>query len=144
MSGEAAPLQFIPTLPPEEAARAHFYALIATLFYAPPDERLLKTLADAGELDGADSPLAAAWRALSEAARHVSPARAREEYDSLFIGVGKAPVTLYACAYSIRFSNEVPLVELRAELALLGLARRGEANEPEDHIAGLCDVMRYL
>ena len=44
MSGEAAPLQFMQTLPAEEAARAHFYALIATLFYAAPDERLLNTL----------------------------------------------------------------------------------------------------
>jgi TorA maturation chaperone TorD len=44
----------------------------------------------------------------------------------------------------MRFSNETPLAALRAELAALGLARRAEAAEPEDHIAGLCDSMRHL
>src|SRR5205807_6891703 len=33
---------------------------------------------------------------------------------------------------------------LRGELAALGLARRNEAAEPEDHIAALCDAMRHL
>ena len=63
---------------------------------------------------------------------------------SAFIGTGKAPVTLYSTAYTIRYSNEVPLAELRGELARLGLARRTEVREPEDHIAALCDTMRHL
>ena len=37
---EAAPLQFVPRLPEPEAARANFYALLARLFYAPPDAGL--------------------------------------------------------------------------------------------------------
>jgi TorA maturation chaperone TorD len=35
-------------------------------------------------------------------------------------------------------------VQLREELAALGLARAAEAREPEDHFAALCDVMRHL
>ncbi|HWI35568.1 MAG TPA: molecular chaperone TorD family protein, partial [Burkholderiales bacterium] len=57
---------------------------------------------------------------------------------------GKAPITLYASAYSLKYSNETPLAHLRSELAALGLARRSDAGEPEDHIAALCDVMRHL
>jgi TorA maturation chaperone TorD len=53
-------------------------------------------------------------------------------------------VTLYSTAYAIRYSTDVPLVALRAELARLGLARRKEVGEPEDHIAALCEVMRHL
>ena len=68
----------------------------------------------------------------------------RDEYDTVFVGTGKSPVTLYACAYSIRYSNEAPLAQLRAELAALGLGRREGASEPEDHIAALCDTMRHL
>src|SRR6266850_2443483 len=64
------------SLPPEEQARANFYALLSRLFHAAPD---------AG-----------------------------------------------------------PLAGLRAELAGIGLARRNEVAEPEDHIAALCDVMRFL
>lgn len=125
---------------PEEAARANFYALLARLFYAPPDTALLKAIA-ADKLEG---DLAAPWSELRQAAAAADPETVREEYETAFIGTGKAPVTLYTTAYTIRYSNEVPLAELRGELAELGLARRAEAREPEDHIAALCDTMRHL
>jgi TorA maturation chaperone TorD len=135
------PLRF---MPPEEQARANFYALLARLFYSPPDEGFLKTLAAADELDAEDETLAARWRELIAAAAVTEAEALRWEYDAAFVGAGKAPITLYAAAYSLRFSNETPLAELRADLAALGLARREAAGEPEDHIAALCDVMRYL
>jgi TorA maturation chaperone TorD len=125
---------------PEEAARANFYALLARLFYAPPDAALLAAIA-AEKLEG---ELADPWGELARAAATADPAGVREEYETAFIGTGKAPVTLYTSAYTIRHSTEVPLAELRGELARLGLARRAEAREPEDHIAALCDTMRHL
>jgi TorA maturation chaperone TorD len=125
---------------PEEEARANFYGLLARLFYAPPDVALLKAIA-ADKLDG---ELGVPWEDLADAARKADPELVREEYETAFIGTGKAPVTLYTTAYAIRYSNEVPLAELRGELARLGLARREKAREPEDHIAALCDIMRHL
>jgi TorA maturation chaperone TorD len=127
-------------IPPEEQARANLYGLLARLFYAPPDAALLKGIA-AEKLEG---ELAADWDALSSAAAGARPEELREEYEGAFIGTGKAPVTLYTTAYAIRYSTDVPLVALRGELARLGLARRAEVGEPEDHIAALCEVMRHL
>ena len=135
------PLAFVP---PEELARANFYGLLARLFYAPPDEALLKALAASDELDAEDETLAARWRELIAAASVTAPDAVREEYDSVFVGTGKAPVTLYAGAYSLRYTNETPLAALRGDLASLGFARRGEVGEPEDHIAALCETMRHL
>src|ERR687887_625777 len=135
------PVQFVA---PEEQARANFYGLLARLFYAPPDAGLLKALAMADELDADDETLAARWRELVAAAATTEAEAVREEYDEAFVGTGKAPVTLYACAYSLRYTNETPLAALRADLAALGLARRKAAGEPEDHVAALCDVMRHL
>jgi TorA maturation chaperone TorD len=132
------------SLPPEEESRANFYALLARLFYGPPDEALLKALAKTDELDAEDEMLAARWRELLAAAAATEAEAVREEYETAFIGTGKAPVTLYSSAYSIRYTNEMPLAQLRADLAALGLARRGDAGEPEDHIAALCDTMRHL
>jgi len=137
-------MSFVPTLAPEELARANFYALLARLLYAPPDEALLRTLAAAEDIDAEAGAIGAAWQALSAAAAATGVEAAREEYDTVFVGTGKAPITLYACAYSIRYSNEVPLVDLRAHLAALGLGRNEQAMEPEDHVAALCDVMRHL
>jgi TorA maturation chaperone TorD len=130
-------------IPPEEAARANFYALLARLLYAPPDAALLKGIA-AEDLQSEDPGLSQAWSELARAAATADPETVREEYETAFIGTGKAPVTLYTSAYTIRYSSEVPLAELRAELATLGLARRAEVREPEDHIAALCDTMRHL
>jgi TorA maturation chaperone TorD len=127
-------------MPPEEAARANFYGLLARLFYGPPNAALLRAIG----LEKLEGELAQPWEELQRAAAAADPEAVREEYETAFIGTGKAPVTLYTTAYVIRHSNEVPLAELRGELARLGLARRAEAREPEDHIAALCDSMRHL
>jgi len=141
---EAQPVKFVLSLPPEEVARANFYGLLARLFYAPPDAALLETLAGAGDIEAEGGGIARAWQELCRAAGQADKEAVRDEYDSVFVGTGKSPVTLYACAYSIRHTSEAPLAELRGELAALGLARREDASEPEDHIAALCDAMRHL
>ena len=50
-------------LPPEEAARADFYALLAALFVAPPDAGLLARLAGAQPIES-EGALARAWGSL--------------------------------------------------------------------------------
>jgi TorA maturation chaperone TorD len=132
------------SLSPEDQGRANFYALLSRLFYAPADAGLLAALGQADELEADDEIIAARWRELARAAATADPDAVREEYETAFVGTGKAPVTLYTSAYSIKYTNETPLVLLRGELASLGLVRRNEAGEPEDHIAALCDTMRYL
>jgi TorA maturation chaperone TorD len=132
------------TLPPEEAARANFYGLLARLFYAPPDAALLQTLAGAAGIEAEEGGIGEAWNGLCGAALAADPEAVRDEYDTVFVGTGKSPVTLYACAYSIRYSSEAPLAVLRGELASLGLSRREGTSEPEDHIAALCETMRHL
>lgn len=138
------PLHFERALPPEEQARANFYGLLARLFYSAPDAEVLRLIAEAGDIAAEDERLSAVWRELQQAARSAAPERVREEYEAAFIATGKAPVTLYSGAYCVRFTNEVPLAALRGELASLGLTRRVDAAEPEDHIAALCDTMRHL
>ena len=129
---------------PEEIARANFYGLLARLFYAPPDAALLQAIARADQIDAQEGGIALAWRNLARAAAGADPDAVREEYETAFVGTGKAPITLYACAYTIRYTNEAPLAELRADLAARGLARRSGTSEPEDHIAALCETMRHL
>ena len=132
------------TLLPEDMARANFYGLLARLFYAPPDAALLEGLAAADELAADEGVMGDAWQALVKAAADADIEAVREAYESAFIGTGKAPVTLYTTAYTLRYSNDMPLVALRADLATLGLARHESSHEPEDHIAALCDAMRHL
>ena len=137
-------MQFVETLPPEEVARANFYGLLARLFYGPADAPLLQAISSSTYIDAEEGGIAEAWQGLCRAAAQADPEAVRDEFDTIFVGTGKSPVTLYLCAYSIRYSNEAPLAALRGELAALGLRRREDAGEPEDHVAALCDTMRHL
>jgi TorA maturation chaperone TorD len=135
-----------PDLQPEDAARAGLYGLIGRLFYAPPDPNLLAEICQApdGGEDAAAGELGDAWLALQRACRSVFPAVARQEFDTLFIGVGKAEVTPYLSGYVRDTSPERYLVQLRERLAGWGLSRKAQSGEIEDHFAGVCDVMRWL
>lgn len=131
------------SLTAEEAARADLYAVLARLFQAPPDAPLLAALAASADR-GEEGEVGRAWGALARAAAVARPEAVKEEYDAVFVGTGKAPVSLYTSAYTIRYSSETPLAALRGDLAALGFAKRIDATEPEDHVGVLCEVMRAL
>jgi TorA maturation chaperone TorD len=142
----AEPIRFLPPETPEDHARADFYALIATLFYAPPSGDLLDALAGADEIHGEDDsvPLAAAWTTLQAACAATDEEAVQQEYDDLLVGVGKAVVPPYIAAHAEKTGVEALLVELKAFLAARGLGRQASVSEPEDHVAALCEVMRHL
>ena len=142
MSG-AQPLSFVRTLPPEEAARANLYGIIARLFYAPPDEQLISELQLGGSDPADHSALATAWRAMVDASRSAYPAALRDEHTVLFVGTGKCEVTPYLSHYLARHSSDSPLADLRGFLDSWGVARREGVPEYEDHIAGVCETMRF-
>jgi TorA maturation chaperone TorD len=129
----------------EETARAELYGLLAQLFYAPPAPELLANLRVAAtEAPAAGGFLEEPWRALVGVARELRDDAIADEYNTLFGGVGKPEVYLYGSHYLSGFLNEKPLARLRTELASLGLARDEAMSDTEDHIAYLCEVMRYL
>jgi TorA maturation chaperone TorD len=140
------PIRFLPPEEPEDRARADLYALIATLFYAPPGAELLQSLAEADEIVGEDDSvaLAEAWAKLQQACAATNEEAVQEEYDTLLIGVGKAVVPPYVGAHVGESGAESLLVDLREFLKERGLGRQASVSEPEDHIAALCEVMRHL
>jgi TorA maturation chaperone TorD len=132
-------------LSPEDQARADCYAVIARLFAGPPDRELLTMLRDAPRFPDDDGiPLAAAWNRLLDASGAMDADAARQEYDDLFIGVGRSEVNVHGSHWRSGFMMEKPLADLRSELALLGLARKGETTMVEDHLSALCETMRLL
>jgi TorA maturation chaperone TorD len=140
----AAPVKVHRPLSAEDAARANVYALLARLLTGGPDEALLGNLADAEPLGGeADPALAAAWQALVEASSGADADAVAEEYEELFIGVGKARISIYAGFHGGAPAVDHPRVRIQADLAALGLART-TSTEPEDHYAIVFETMRVL
>ncbi len=127
-----------------DALRATNYALLGALLAKPPAAELLADLATT-EIEGtADSPLDVAWRALGKVAATADPEALVDEYQELFIGIGRGELLPYASWYLTGFLNEQPLTVLRDDLARLGFAREEGVSEPEDHVGALCEVMAML
>ena len=140
-----APVKVRRAASPEDAARADFYALLARFFLQAPDGGLLASLARAAPLPGEGDPdLARAWQGLVDASSVMDGDAAREEFDALFVSTGKAPVSLYAGFYGGAPAIDHPRVRILNDLAALGLGRPPTVTEPEDHLAGLFEVMRVL
>lgn len=139
------PLGFASPDDGEELARAEVYGLLAQLFYAPPGPELHAQF----QVAVTEAPVAGAflergWGELVAAARRVDLAQIGREFDALFQGIGKPEIFLYGSFHLAGKLNERPLVMLRQDLAALGLERCEGVGETEDHIASVCEVMRYL
>lgn len=134
-----------PALSEEDRARAEHYAVLSGLFAGVPGADFLHKLpAMAAVWGSSESPLGLAWQALAEAAKHIDAEQLEDEYTRLFLTIGRPEVMLFGSYYLAGFLMEEPVVELRADLAELGLGRRQGVTESEDHIAALSDVMRHL
>ena len=140
-----AALHFSPPDDREELARAEVYGLLANLFYAAPTRELYEQLQVAvTEAPAPGAFLEASWSEVVVAARRLTLAQVDAEYVALFGGVGRPEVFLHGSWFIAGTLNEKPLVDLRDDLAALGLERAPAILETEDHIASLCEVMRFL
>ena len=133
MERETGKTNAAPVLGDEDRARAEHYAVLSRLFSRAPDADFLQKL----------SAMAGAWGSV-DAAKSVSAEAVEEEYTRIFLTIGRPEVMLFGSFYIAGFLMEEPVVELRHDLAELGLGRRLGITESEDHIAALCDVMRHL
>ena len=125
----------------EDLLRAHVYRLLAKFLRAAPDQDTLKKLTS---LNGDDTELGQALATVAKIAGKVTAAEVAEEYQDLFIGVGRGELLPYGSYYLTGFLNEKPLAKLRNDMAQFGIERRDAVNEPEDHIAALCEMMAGL
>jgi TorA maturation chaperone TorD len=129
----------------EEIARAEVYGLLAALFIAPPGAALYEQLQVAvTEAPSAGAFLETSWSEVVAASRRLTREAVAAEYTALFGGVGKPEIFLYGSWFIAGTLNEKPLVDLRSDLASLGLERPVGVLETEDHLASLCETMRYL
>ena len=122
----------------EDALRADLYDFLGAMLAAPPDTDLLTK---AKGLTGDDTPIGRGVTALSTIAGAFTPGGAREEFEALFIGLGRGELMPYASYYMTGFLNEKPLAVLRNDMGALGIERSPNVYEPEDNIASLMEMM---
>ncbi len=125
----------------EDVLRADLYGFLSALLARPPDAALL---GKAAGLSGDRTALGQAIRALSRVASAATPAAVEREFNALFIGLGRGELLPYASYYLTGFLNEKPLAALRADMGALAIVRAPDMFDPEDHIAGLLEMMAGL
>ncbi len=128
----------------EQQYRAAAYGILAALLRDVPDEATLQQIAtfDQGGVD--EDEMRLAMSSLGLAAQSVDSQAIKDEYHQLFIGLGRGELIPYGSWYMTGYLMEQPLSTLREALANLGIERDPSVNEPEDHIAALCEVMVML
>lgn len=127
----------------DDAMRCDIYLLLATLLRDVPSAPLIEFLADL-QSEANETPMAKAWQSLSAAARAVERPDLEQEYQQLFIGIGRGEVVPFASWHLTGSLMEKPLAEIRFHLSQIGLEREEAVKEPEDHISALCETMAYL
>jgi TorA maturation chaperone TorD len=133
------------TIEQEQRYRASAYALLAALLRATPDQALLDHVAVLSpESDAESDELSESMAVLAAAAQQQNPADLEDEYNNLFIGIGKGEVVPYGSWYLTGFLMEQPLSDLRDDLRALGFERNPETHEPEDHIGAIFEVFSVM
>ncbi len=133
------------TIDDEQRYRASACALLAALLREPPGAELLahvEQLSPQG--DPGEDELSQAMAALAEAARDRDLEALEDEYNALFIGVGRGELVPFGSWYLTGFLMEKPLSDLRDDLAALGFERNEETREPEDHVAAIFEVFSVM
>jgi len=124
--------------------RAGVYEMLANLLAREPQAELLDALAGLDEIEVSEGQIAMGWELLRQASRKTSVEALKDEYFSLFLGVGRGELVPFGSWYMTGFLMEKPVSHLRNDLGALGIERQDGVSESEDHIAGLCDAMALM
>ncbi|MEL7411188.1 MAG: molecular chaperone [Pseudomonadota bacterium] len=127
----------------EQTLRTEIYLVLSALFRSAPSEEMIEFLTSL-EVEPSESAMQKAWIALQQAAKDSNREAIEDEYQDLFIGIGRGEVMPFGSWHMTGAMMEKPLAEIRHDLELLGFERDENVKEPEDHIAALCEVMSML
>ncbi len=122
----------------EDMLRAQLYQMLSHFLGNPPSQKDLNSLA---AMSGDNSPLGEAIASLATIASKTDVALVAQEYQDLFIGVGRGELLPYGSYYLTGFLHEKPLAALRKDMQRLGIARRESVKIPEDHIAAVFEMI---
>ncbi|MHA2690023.1 TorD/DmsD family molecular chaperone [Vibrio harveyi] len=127
----------------EQTLRTEIYLVLSALFRSAPSEEMIEFLTSL-EVEPSESAMQKAWIALQQEAKDSNREALEDEYQDLFIGIGRGEVMPFGSWHMTGAMMEKPLAEIRHDLELLGFERDENVKEPEDHIAALCEVMSML
>jgi len=125
----------------EDEERQGLYRLLIALLRNAPDAQ---TLAHTAAITGDGTRLGTSLGALASEARRADADTEHVRFHELFIGFGGGTLSPYASVYRTGSLHDRPLIEVREDMARLGIARVRSSAEPEDHAVTLLEIQLRL
>lgn len=129
---------------PHAEIRTDAYVLLAAFLTGPPTQKFLNLLQDLDWSEDLPERLNRALAAIKRVGQDSPEESIAEEYQRLFVGLGSGEMVPYASWYREKMIQSVPLADIRADLQKLGIVRRADTFETEDHAGALCEIMALL
>lgn len=129
---------------PHERIRTDAYTLLSTLLISSPSEELIEIIRNLSWENDIPEELRQALAAINQASISCPPESIAEEFQRLFVGLGSGEIVPYGSWYREKMIQSKPLAAIRTDLGRLGIVRKSEAFESEDHAGALCEIMALL
>ncbi len=129
---------------PFAAIRTECYVMLASLLGQAPSEAMIGLLQNLQWDDAIPGRLNRSLDKLRHVACWSDRAGIEVEFNRLFVGMGCGEMVPYASWYRDRMIQSSPLASLRADLMRVGIVRRPDSYESEDHAGALCEAMALL
>ncbi|MHB8808633.1 MAG: TorD/DmsD family molecular chaperone [Desulfobulbaceae bacterium] len=129
---------------PHADMRTDSYVLLASLLNGPPDSDVVDMVRNLRWAEDLPEKVTEALTALRRAGNACSEEAVAEEFHRLFVGLGCGELVPYGSWYLDKMIQSAPLAAIRADLGRLGIVRRADTFESEDHAGALCEIMALL
>jgi len=124
--------------------RTDGYLLLSALLIDVPSELVVKLVQVMCWDDDLPESMHQALTSLNRAGSSCPQENIAEEFKRLFVGLGSGELIPYASWYREKMIQSTPLATIRSDLARLGIVRKAESFESEDHVGALCEIMALL
>jgi TorA maturation chaperone TorD len=129
---------------PFAAIRTDCYVMLASLLGQTPSEAMIGLVQNLQWDEAIPGRLNRSLRELRDTACWSDRDGIEAEFNRLFVGMGCGEMVPYASWYRERMIQSSPLASLRTDLMRVGIVRRPDSYESEDHAGSLCEAMALI
>ena len=129
---------------PHADIRTDAYVLLAALLNKTPTRELLEIVQNLHWNEDLPEKMQDALAAINQACTACSVDSVAEEFQRLFVGLGSGELIPYGSWYREKMIQSGPLAAIRSDLVRLGIVRKPNTFESEDHAGTLCEIMALL
>ena len=129
---------------PHANMRTDTYVLLAALLNSPPGQDLIKLVQELQWDEDISEKMQRQLNSLKLACQSCKKEIIAEEFNRLFVGLGRGEMVPYGSWYREKMIQSSTLAAIRSDLRQLGIVRQSDSHESEDHAGALCEIMALI